>query len=113
MELLLRELTARADLVVVDSPPLLTVADTLELATHSDMVIVVTRERVSRRRQLVAVRESLRHVTVRSVGLVYNGIGDSSRGYGYRRRPRPGLEPEPGPAPAEDRTREASGTGGR
>ncbi|WP_432476755.1 polysaccharide biosynthesis tyrosine autokinase [Nocardioides sp. GXQ0305] len=113
MELLLRELTARADLVVIDSPPLLTGADTLELATHSDMVIVVTRERVSRRRQLVAVRESLRHVTVRSVGLVYNGIGDSTRGYGYRRRARPALEPEPGPAPSEARTPEASGTGGR
>lgn len=104
MRLVLTELTADADLVVVDSPPVLTGADTLELAGLADMVIVVTRERVSRRRRLVAVRETLRQLSVASVGVVYNGSGDSVRAtYAYTPRQRtvvPLSEAEPKRAPA-------------
>jgi capsular exopolysaccharide synthesis family protein len=112
-ELLLRELADQVDLVVLDSPPVLMGADTLELATHADLVLVVTRERVSRRRQLVAIRESLRNVSVGSVGVVYNAIGDAVRsGYTYQRRERTVTRPEPGPtAPVDEWMTETSARG--
>jgi capsular exopolysaccharide synthesis family protein len=99
MRLVLAELTSEVDLVVVDSPPILTGADTLELATLADMVIVVTRERISRRRRLVAVREALRQLSVRSVGMVHNATSDSARStYAYRPRKRT-VEPLPDARP--------------
>lgn len=101
MRQVLAELASGADMVVVDSPPVLTGADTLELAALADMVVVVTRERVSRRRQLVAVREALRHVADKSVGIVYNDMGDSARAtYSYTSRTRT-VTPPPGTAPAD------------
>lgn len=89
MREVLAGVSAKADLVIVDSPPVLTGADTLELVGLADMVLVVARERVSRRRQLVSVREALRQVGVGSTGVVYNGTADTSRSsYGYPSRPR-------------------------
>lgn len=89
LRIVLSELATEADLVIVDSPPVLTVADSLELANVADMVLVVTRDRMSRRRQLVAVKEALRHATVRSIGVVCNDLGDSGRAkYSYAPRER-------------------------
>lgn len=79
MRMVLAELAADADLVILDSPPLTAVADTLELAILADLVLVVAREGVSRRRDLVAVTESLRHVGSVSVGAVYNGVDEGGR----------------------------------
>lgn len=104
----LAELSAEADVVIVDSPPVLTVADALELAHLADMVMVVTREGVSHRRQLLSVMESLRHIAVRSIGVVYNGQSDGARGpYYYTPRERsthavPGDLPSPSKQPLDD-----------
>lgn len=104
----LADLTDRTDLVVLDSPPVLLGADTLELVTRADLVVVVARARVSRRRQLVALREALRTVAVRPAGVVVNGVDDPDRAtYDYRRvrptetdqaaSPDPDEEQSPGP----------------
>lgn len=111
MQLVLSELAADADVVLVDSPPVLIGADTLELANVADMVIVVTREQVSRRRHLVAVRETLRQISAAPMGIVYNGVADSGRStYSYTVRdrsssPSPKADPPPldAPAPVEER----------
>jgi capsular exopolysaccharide synthesis family protein len=96
MKKLLADLAQGADLVIVDSPPALTGADVLELVNHADMVMVVARDGVSRRRQLVSVTESLRHVAVSSVGLVYNGVADGGRSASvYHRRTPPAQKPAP------------------
>lgn len=105
----LGELAADADLLIVDSPPLLTGADTLELANVADMVVVVTRERVSRRRELISVRESLRQASVETVGVVFNAIADSSRStYSYTPRERTVVPLEEGPVGADDSAPEVS-----
>ena len=114
MQLVLGELAARCDVVVLDSPPVLTGADALELATHSDIVIVVAREGVSRRRQLVAARESLRQVAVRTIGLVYNGIDDAALAtYTYQHRERTVAEHEQPDAWPSDPTPQSTGNRGR
>lgn len=74
MRQVLADLQEACDLVVVDSTPLLTVADSLELAALADIVLTVTREGLSRRRQLSAVNESLRHLAVRCTGVVVNSV---------------------------------------
>lgn len=83
MRMVLDEMTSEADLVVVDSPALTAVADTLELATLADLVLVVAREGVSRRRELVTVMESLRHVGAGSVSAVYNAFDEGGRRSDY------------------------------
>lgn len=77
--MVLSDLSAKADIVIVDGPPVLNLADALELANRADVVLVVAREGVSRRREMVAVKEALGHVEADSVGVVYNGVGDAGR----------------------------------
>jgi capsular exopolysaccharide synthesis family protein len=79
MPLVLATLAGHADVVLLDSPSVLVGADTLQLADHADMVVVVAREGVSRRRQLASVMESLRHVAVATIGVVINASGDAGR----------------------------------
>lgn len=99
MRMVLAELAAEADLVVLDSPPLTAVADTLELAILADLVLVVAREGVSHRRDLVTVMESLRHVGTASISAVYNSSDDGGRKsdyYGSRERVTTPLDPAEG-----------------
>lgn len=87
--MVLSELSAKADLVILDGPPVLNLADALELANRADIVLVVARAGMSRRREMVAVKEALRHVEADSVGVVYNGVGDAGRpAYTYGSRAR-------------------------
>lgn len=89
-----RELSRGADLVIVDCPPVLAVADTLELAPHTDSVLLIVRAGVTRRRAMRHARERLDAVGASVRGLVVNDLQDSSsssRYYeqGYPREARP------------------------
>jgi len=89
------ELRSMADLVIIDTPPLLRVADGLEVAAHVDAVIVVARHGVTRTHELESVGRRLSQIGgERSVGVVVNaepsGRQDHSYGYGYG--PRPTVE---------------------
>lgn len=78
-----QELTAEADLVVVDSAPLLRVADTLELVPLVDVVLLVVRRGVSRLRMVSGAIERVRHVGGNVAGAVYNDVAGRGDGYGY------------------------------
>lgn len=85
MGALLVELTAEADVVVLDAPPLLPVADSQILLDHPqvDACIIVgqayrtTRDEVRRTRAIID-----RH-RLRSFGLVVNGVRELDIGYDY------------------------------
>lgn len=83
MRALGRFLAAGADLVVVDVPPVLAVADTLEMAPHADATIVVVRANHSRRRNLHHALERLDGVGARVSGLVVNDLDEKSAAYAY------------------------------
>lgn len=87
-------LASMADLVIYDSPPVLPVADTLELAHHADLTFVVTRTEVCHRRELTHTLERLARVGAEVGGIVVNGLqlGRSRYGYGYGGYGRYGRE---------------------
>ncbi len=82
MRELVERLRQEADLVIFDSPPLLSVADGLVLATLSDAILMVCVPGASHRRALQRSRLLLAHVGHSISGVVLNKI-EQRTGYGY------------------------------
>ncbi len=84
MRKLLDELSRDADLVLIDCPPVLPVADATILASMVDGVVLVVRtDRTSRKEMRDAV-ETLRKVGSRLLGVVLNVVPSQSGGYYYK-----------------------------
>ena len=80
----LADLAARADLVLIDSAPMLGIGDALTLASKVDGLILVTRLNVLRRPMLRELERSLSGCRARSLGIVVTGAGtESTYAYGY------------------------------
>lgn len=89
MSTLLEELTAEADFVLLDSAPVLDVADSLTLGSIVHTVLLVTDAQVTSRSALHRARRELEQVGASVVGAVLNRFdparGSPSPGYiGYR-----------------------------
>ena len=75
------------DAVVLDSAPLLSIADTLEMLPHVDAVVVCVRESRTTRGQALAARATLARVGGRPAGIVVTGVrpgaGEEIYSYSY------------------------------
>ncbi|PYN34217.1 MAG: hypothetical protein DME01_16280 [Candidatus Rokuibacteriota bacterium] len=71
---LLDQARERADLVLIDSPPVLAVSDCLPLCTKVDGVLLVTRFGTTQRRSLIRAKAMLEKVGAHIVGVVVNGL---------------------------------------
>ena len=82
-----RSLTDGGAMVLVDSPPVLPVADALQLSHVVDAVVLVTKAGTTRRREIASALDSLRQVGAPLVGTVLNEVRsqdtDLGDGYGY------------------------------
>ena len=77
---LLDELCATFDLVVIDTPPVLPVVDTLEMVRDADLTLLVVRRHVSRRRQLAAAIDRIEQVGGTVDGVVVCDVARSTSG---------------------------------
>ena len=93
---ILDELAMRADVVLIDAPPMLHVGDAMTLSAHVDGIFVVTRSNVLRRHMLTELRRLLDAAPVQKLGFVVTAeTGDAARHspgyYGYARRVEEGV----------------------
>lgn len=86
---ILRELATMYDIVLLDSAPLLPVADSFGVAAFADAAVLVARNDVTRRRELRRAAERLQTAGTDICGVVLNAVegselNDSGYGYYYR-----------------------------
>jgi succinoglycan biosynthesis transport protein ExoP len=81
---LFEKLRQHFDFIIIDSCPVLPVADSLEIAQHVDSVLVSIRFPVSRVPQVHAACERLRAVKARILGTVVQGTEGEFFGYKYK-----------------------------
>jgi capsular exopolysaccharide synthesis family protein len=83
---LLEDLKKRYDKIIIDSPPVMPVADARVIAAISDSTLLVLRAERSGRRFSLAARNELWRVRAKRLGVVVNGVParkGASYGYGY------------------------------
>lgn len=79
---ILDELRERADIVLIDTPPLLQVGDAMTLSAKVDALIVVTRFSLIRRTMLAELHRVLETCPAGKLGFVLTGA-EAEEGYGY------------------------------
>jgi succinoglycan biosynthesis transport protein ExoP len=80
---LLASIVSFADLVIIDSPPLIPVTDALVLAGRVDGVLLVVGAGQTRRRHLGRATDLLQQAEAPILGAVLNATTAQHRGYGY------------------------------
>ena len=92
----LAALQAEADVVLIDSPPVLPVTDAAVLSGRVDITLLVTRAGVTTRRQLARATEVLQQVDAPLAGIILNGVSaEDAYGYNYGYRYYRKEEPPP------------------
>ncbi len=93
---LLQKIALEADMVILDTPPVLAVSDPLVIARHTDAVLLVAKPGHTRRDALRHAADALQKGNTRLIGIVLNQQrSKDSVGYYYYE----GYGPAPGPAP--------------
>jgi capsular exopolysaccharide synthesis family protein len=91
MTFLLDELQRRYDVVIVDAPPVLPVADALVIAVHTEAVVLVAKVGDTTVDRLRRAKDAVLKVNGNLVGVVPNAVvqrEDSAYAYAYRYRSR-------------------------
>jgi polysaccharide biosynthesis transport protein len=83
MAALLDMLKQRADFIVIDSPPILVVSDSLALATHIDATLFVVDAGRTRRGPAQHSKEALAAIGASIAGVVLNRVAQRSDSYAY------------------------------
>jgi succinoglycan biosynthesis transport protein ExoP len=78
---LFRNLASQADIVLIDSPPVLPVTDSLVLSQRVDSTLLVSSARTTTRKAAARAAEMLQQVNAPLVGAVLNGVTEEG-GYG-------------------------------
>jgi capsular exopolysaccharide synthesis family protein len=81
MKDLLADLFDEYSFVIIDSPPILGLSDSLVLSTITDGVIIVVRAGQTPKESVIQARKLLRGVNARILGVVLNGIRESDLRY--------------------------------
>jgi len=79
----IEQIKSRVNLVVIDSPPLLAVADARILASKADATVLVVAQSVTRGGALRAAHDALARANANVLGVVINKVKRGRGGYGY------------------------------
>jgi non-specific protein-tyrosine kinase len=79
----LEVLSKEYDLIVIDTPPVLTVTDAAALASRVDGVILVAKPGITKLSAFKQTVEQMRAIGARILGVVLNEVNPTSRKYGY------------------------------
>lgn len=80
---LFEELRRQYDFILMDSPPAITVADSMILAAHADGVVLVAHGGVTTKESLKHTRKLLASTNARVIGVVLNNVDVRSADYKY------------------------------
>jgi Mrp family chromosome partitioning ATPase len=88
---LIEEYKKQFDFIVLDTPPIGLVADGLDIMKHSDIILYVARQNVTKKNYLNLINEIYSSENDKNIGLIFNdvnfaaiyGYGYGSYGYGY------------------------------
>ena len=83
LDFLLADLRSAADYVLLDTPPLLAVADSLILGPKADGVLIVVDASATRRGAAESVREQLEQVEAKIIGGIFNNFDPGRARYYY------------------------------
>lgn len=83
MAMLVEELKADYDYIVIDLPPVTAVSDAVAVSKHLDGVVMVVRSGISDRQMLAEAMRQLEMVNVRILGFVYRDEDITGKKYGY------------------------------
>lgn len=78
-----KEVSAKYDYVIFDTPPVGTFVDAAVIAAVVDATVVVVRENFVKRRELVGAFEQLQKAEANVIGVVLNGCEQQSNDYYY------------------------------
>lgn len=78
------ELRRMGAIVLVDSPPLLSVADASVIVHHADATLLVASAEMTRRRHLLRGTEVLRQIDASVIGVTLNRVGNKDGGGRYK-----------------------------
>jgi len=106
----LASLQAEADIILVDSPPVLPVTDALVLFRRVDATLLVFSARTTTRKQATAALAMVQQVNGPLIGAVLNGV-PSHAGYGYRGRYEPVEKNGAAAVPADGARANGNGAG--
>ncbi|HVA09726.1 MAG TPA: polysaccharide biosynthesis tyrosine autokinase [Acidimicrobiales bacterium] len=82
---LLAEISAMADIVILDSAPLLPVTDGAVLSAHADAVLLVVAAERSRRRDVLRAAEMMDQINAPIIGTVLNQAPEADSDANYKR----------------------------
>jgi tyrosine-protein kinase Etk/Wzc len=80
---LIQTLRNTYDVVIIDSPPIGIVSDTLILATYADATLYVVRENVTERKHIAFLNQLKTEQKLRNIALVFNGTAEIQSLYGF------------------------------
>jgi succinoglycan biosynthesis transport protein ExoP len=89
---LISDLSSYGDLVLIDSPAILSVADVSDLATEVDSVLVVVRRNLTSLTSLGEARKLLEKLDITIMGFIINRSEDTDYGYRYYNARRSGTK---------------------
>jgi non-specific protein-tyrosine kinase len=83
MQHILSQVCQRADITIIDSPPLMAVTDAAVLSSRADGVVLVIRPSVTKLQACKQTIEQLKHVGANVLGYVLNEVNIKKSGYKY------------------------------